>query len=110
LEDGVIGTRVYPSADGWLDPAQIHKPGAYGRVDVEKAIASCAATGRAITGDHPWMHWEVTTPDGLTGRLDPTVHTVIEHENGTISVIPSIDMRQRRPGGYHGFLTRGVWT
>lgn len=32
-------------------------------------------------------------------------HTVTEHEDGTITVSPSILM----PGFWHGYLERGVW-
>lgn len=92
----MIGTRVYPNAEGWLDPAAIDKPGAYGRATAEKA--------RGAAG-----HWQATAPDGHVGRLDPSIHTVVEHEDGTITVTPSIDFSQRIPGGWHGWLTRGVW-
>lgn len=33
-------------------------------------------------------------------------HTVTEHEDGTITVSPSIF---DAPDGWHGFLERGVW-
>lgn len=36
-----------------------------------------------------------------------TDHTVEEHEDGTITVRPSILMTGRN--AYHGFLERGVW-
>ena len=39
-------------------------------------------------------------------------HQVVEHEDGTISVTPSILMYghdQGRPITRHGYLTRGIW-
>jgi hypothetical protein len=50
--------------------------------------------------------WWVRDPYGHVGRLDD--HTVIEHEDGTITVSPSI-LDDAHPGGWHGFLERGVW-
>jgi hypothetical protein len=90
------GVRVWPNADGWLDPKEIDKPARYGRATAERA--------KGAAGD-----WQVTTPDGHVGRLNPQVHTVEEHEDGTITVSPSIDMSQRHPGGWHGWLRRGVF-
>jgi len=52
--------------------------------------------------------WYCTTPNGLLGNLG--AHQVEEHEDGTITVRPSILVTG---GGadtsYHGFLERGVW-
>lgn len=90
----MIGRRVYPTAQGWLDSNEMAVPGSYGRVDVEKVLADCAAKGHPLRLDHPWTHWEVMTPDGHGGRLDPKIHTVTEHEDGTITVSPSIDISQ----------------
>ena len=35
-------------------------------------------------------------------------HKVVEHEDGTITVSPSI-LITRHDGSWHGFLERGVW-
>lgn len=47
----------------------------------------------------------------MTGNLSR--HTVTEHEDGTITVSPSILMEQGRHAkaspGWHGYLERGVW-
>ena len=48
--------------------------------------------------------WWVCLPNGVPGRLNDG-WTVEEHEDETITVSPSID----DPGGWHGFLERGVW-
>jgi Family of unknown function (DUF6527) len=98
------GRRVMPREDGWLPELGICE---YGRVDVAKTVAACASRGHPVTPDHPWMHWRVRSPDGVGGRLDPSIHRVTEHEDGTITVSPSIAPRE--PGGWHGFLERGVW-
>ena len=53
------------------------------------------------------------TPNGLLADL--AKHSIVEHEDGTITVSPSIlvDNRDNRPHyekeSYHGYLERGVW-
>jgi hypothetical protein len=49
--------------------------------------------------------WYIRDPDGKVGTL--WTHTVTEHEDGTITVSPSI--LDNSPGGWHGYLERGVW-
>lgn len=45
-------------------------------------------------------------PKGAIANLE--AHDVVEHEDGTITVSPSIAVSG---GGYwHGYLTRGVWS
>ena len=54
--------------------------------------------------------WFCTTPNGLAGTL--IKHSVIEHEDGTITVSPSILVTSGRDHGqpsWHGWLERGVW-
>ena len=70
--------RVYPDSTGHL----FLKPGDYGK----------DADGQ----------WTVRPLRGGTGMLEG--HTVVEHEDGTITVYPSIVAP-----GYHGFLVKGVW-
>jgi len=56
---------------------------------------------------HPTAGWLGMTPDGqLTGLRG---HQVVEHEDGTITVSPSIMVNQGRPDEWHGYLERGVW-
>lgn len=43
------------------------------------------------------------------GSLNPELHSVTEHEDGTITVSPSIDLSQRDPTFWHGWLERGVF-
>jgi len=56
---------------------------------------------------HPTMPgvWVIRDPAGHLGSLQ--THTVVEHEDGTITVSPSI--LDPKPGGWHGYLERGVW-
>jgi hypothetical protein len=51
--------------------------------------------------------WMVRTPNGHMGNLGN--HEVIEHEDGTITVSPSIAVSDNSGELYHGFLRRGVW-
>jgi hypothetical protein len=63
------------------------KPGDYGRIDGK---------------------WWIRPPRGSMGLLD--LHTVTEHEDGTITVSPSI-LLESMDGNvlWHGYLERGVW-
>ena len=47
--------------------------------------------------------WWIRPPHGSMGQL--TDHEVVEHEDGAITVSPSILL----PDQWHGFLERGVW-
>jgi len=57
--------------------------------------------------------WNIRPPRGHLGWLstDPGHHTVVEHEDGTITAAPSILHTSARDGSviWHGFLERGVW-
>lgn len=48
--------------------------------------------------------WFVVCPNGAHGTLSPRNHSVVEHDDGTITVQPSIVAP-----GWHGFLERGIW-
>jgi hypothetical protein len=90
----VQGVRVYPDAHGWLDGSEIDKPARYGRAT-------------AVVGRLAW--WQVTAPDGSVGSVNPSVHQVVEHDDGTITVSPSLNFAARRAGAWHGWLRRGVF-
>lgn len=85
------GRRIYPDAEGrlWL------APGDYGR----------AANGE-------WLARPPTDPgQHLTGSLRN--HEVTEHEDGTITVSPSIMITGHDDDcavQWHGYLRRGVWS
>lgn len=55
--------------------------------------------------------WYARTPAGLLGNL--AKHSVVEHEDGTITVSPSIlctaPHREYGPASWHGYLERGIW-
>ena len=54
--------------------------------------------------------WFCTTPNGLFGNISK--HTVTEHDDGTVTVSPSILVTSGSNGrepSWHGFLERGVW-
>jgi hypothetical protein len=76
----MIGKRIYPNDNGSL---VFSEPGSYGK-DKDGT-------------------WWCRPPHGGAGMLSD--HEVIEHEDGTITVSPSIYL----PGWYHGFLEHGVW-
>jgi hypothetical protein len=81
----VVGKRVE-----W--DAQILNPGEYSRL--------------------PDGTWHACSPNGELANL--AGHKVVEHDDGTITVSPSIAVRDPHwkpgdPDRYHGFLERGVW-
>lgn len=53
--------------------------------------------------------WLIYLPGGGAGNLSR--HTITEHDDGTITVSPSILMTSNDPKRRrrHGFLRRGVW-
>jgi len=60
-----------------------------------------------------WAHdgnW-YAVPPGQPGMLaNLAKHTVVEHDDGTITVSPSILITARSRGEqWHGYLERGVW-
>lgn len=60
--------------------------------------------------DGSW-HWYCRTPNGHHGNLD--AHDIVEHEDGTITVSPSILVTMRRESDevevWHGYLEHGTW-
>lgn len=81
-----------------------------------------ASRGELPHGDHTVLEpgefgrwgsdWYARTPTGLSADLRQ--HMVVEHDDGTITVRPSIEVRGYAPETgatyFHGFLTKGVWT
>lgn len=102
----MIGRRVYPDASGWLPPLE---KGDYGKPNLSQEEAGYDGTDEAKSID--WMNtmnrWQICAPDGSQGSI--ATHKVIEHDDGTVTMTPSLDWSQRRPGGWHGFLERGIW-
>lgn len=81
----LVGRRV-PDDFDWRET----KPGDYGK-------QTWFGNGR---------QWWICDPFGAPGSLRS--HTVTEHDDGTITVEPSI--LDPDDGGFHGFLRKGVWT
>ena len=52
-------------------------------------------------------HWLAMVPSGDLGNLDN--HTITEHEDGTITVAPSILVSDNHGQRWHGYLEHGVW-
>ncbi len=81
------GNRVYN-----LEPHEF-EPGDYGRWERDEC------------------NWYACTPNDEMANLSS--HNVTEHEDGTITVSPSILVSTIRNGEkvplWHGFLERGVW-
>lgn len=86
------GTRVGGYSDAELGRGEGLKRGAY---------------WRGTSNDGPI--WLVVLPNGMLGSL--AKHEVTEHDDGTITVSPSI--LTTSPGQpdwqWHGYLERGVW-
>lgn len=56
---------------------------------------------------HPMSKtWYCCAPNGLLGNLNN--HTIEEHDDGTISVQPSI-LITTKDKTWHGYLVNGVW-
>ena len=82
------GRRVYPNEKGELSLAE----GDYGK--------------------HPTSGWQVRPPGHHAGGIGK--HDVVEHEDGTITVSPSIlltdfDEKTGEKIQWHGYLEHGVW-
>lgn len=53
--------------------------------------------------------WFAMCPDGLS-FANLRMHEVIEHDDGTITVSPSISCTIRNVCDWHGYLKAGVWS
>jgi hypothetical protein len=104
----VKGLRVQPDENGY--PRKLH-PGEYVRVAPLRA-----GDGREFSEEErrQWWnkpYWMACSPNGHACTL--SAHIVVEHEDGTITVSPSILISTYREGRpvevYHGWLERGVW-
>jgi hypothetical protein len=89
------GNRVDWNASDTVDyPFPKLKPGEYGK-----------------SRDGVWYCCAPSGSEGLFGDL--RLHTVVEHEDGMITVTPSILITVREKGvdvqKWHGYLTRGEW-
>lgn len=95
------GKRVADNAWTTGGQHQEAQPGDYCKITEYAVGVPCKAPGG--------VEWWLLTPNGHHGRL--VSHTVEEHEDGTITVSPSILVSNPQQGElYHGWLKRGVWT
>jgi hypothetical protein len=98
------GRRIEPDPYGWFGRKM--EPGDYVRV-----APTANADGTPLRADFSehWRgpYWLVCTPNGHVGNL--ANHTVVEHEDGTITASPSILISGPRGMLWHGYLERGVW-
>jgi phosphoribulokinase len=55
--------------------------------------------------------WLLCLPNGIHGTIDNKIWNITEHEDMTISVVPSIcvGVSADEKFNWHGFLTKGVW-
>lgn len=69
----------------------------------DNSIPEAGEYGKASDG-----HWQCRPPEtSLIGNLNN--HEVIEHEDGTITVSPSILIHSYIGKKWHGYLERGIW-
>lgn len=54
--------------------------------------------------------WVFITPNGLRGRINTKIWNIIEHEDNTITVSPSIKVTGAEGYAWHGYLKHGVWS
>lgn len=94
----ITGRRVHDQSE------RMHsfEPGDYGKLDDGNWY--CRA---------PWQHAPGDYGPRMQGNL--ANHEVVEHEDGTITVSPSILINttwgpDRSPYRWHGFLQAGIWT
>lgn len=82
-------------------PARVHlDPGEYCYLARYNLWLACSPNGHMCTlgRGHP--------PD-----VKGSTHSIVEHEDGSITVSPSILISNPQQGElYHGWLERGVWT
>jgi hypothetical protein len=102
----MIGKRVQPNENGWR--TDLLQPGEYVLVNPIR-MENGDPVPEWVKKQYPI--WLACSPNGHTGNL--AAHTVTEHEDGTITVSPSILISTRRDGKdielFHGYLERGVW-
>lgn len=99
------GRRREPGPHGWWGDKL--EPGDYVRV-----APTANSDGSPLPADFPdhWRgpYWLVCSPNGHVGSL--AAHTVVEHEDGTITASPSILIHDGKGTTFwHGYLERGVF-
>jgi len=107
----MIGRRLQPDENGWFSDKL--EPGDYVKVDPKRMPDGSPLHDGFEKHGYPF--WICCSPNGHAGNLK--AHEVIEHEDGTITVSPSILISRGGHGSgkpveelWHGFLRRGVWS
>lgn len=102
------GRRVEPDPDGWA-PDHL-EPGDYVKVE-PKRMQDGSPVSEWVARLYP--RWLARSPNGYLGDL--RAHEVTEHEDGTITVSPSIRITTTEGANrhavelWHGYLERGIW-
>lgn len=60
-------------------------------------------------GKPPDGRWYGVVPDGRIGMGNLSAHDVQEHDDGTITVSPSILVEDLHGHSWHGYLRAGIW-
>jgi hypothetical protein len=78
------------------------------KIDGEEDFLYRISKTSGAFGTENGKDWFCTTPNGLFGNISR--HTVTPHEDGSITVSPSILVSVGKDGqSWHGFLEHGVW-
>lgn len=106
----MIGRRIQPDENGY--PPKL-EAGDYVRVAPLRRGDGIEFTENEKAKWYNQPYWMCSSPNGHVGNLQQ--HAIVEHEDGTITVSPSILISTSYDGGkttvelWHGFLERGVW-
>jgi hypothetical protein len=77
------------------------------RVGVETGVQPHALNNGEYGRHYCSPSWYARTPNGHLANLSR--HEVAEHDDGTITVAPSILISDGTGPVWHGYLERGVW-
>lgn len=75
--------------------------------DDEALVLGMRAGEYGVTGTGAWY---ARCPVAWWAMANLSKHRVTEHEDGTITVTPSIEVTGGEGERWHGFLQRGQWT
>lgn len=96
LPDATIG-EPGPGWSAWQKDGVPAPPGSY-----MKVMRHIDDSGELVL-----FAWYAVLPSGVICSIIPDTHRIDEHEDGTITVTPSIF---DAPDGWHGHLVRGEWS
>ena len=67
-----------------------------------------SSPGEYMNGENG--RWELCLPTGIHGAINDKIWKVVEHEDGSITVSPSIKTTCHVPKySWHGYLEKGIW-